>query len=143
MTYQGANRLLDNPGKFGVPLMVRVTVTDRGEGWASGTVAVTSGGDAMPESPFVQGPGSLEPYWIDPAVLREMKAGEVDRDPFLGTVVRYDPGPNGTGVFTQASSKGSQTNVYAYSLQDGALVYTRQARRDINMLTELQLMGRE
>jgi len=147
MSYQGSSRMqLGGGPPVAIPVRGSVTFTDRGDGWALGTVTTVVGDQPPAESAHAQGPASLDAYWMNPAALEGLTPGVIDRDPFLGITVAYEvkDGPLGRlGVFTHASARGTQTRTFGYSLRDGALVYFGTARRDTGTVLEVQLTGRE
>src|SRR5207237_1133820 len=72
LTYRGQQRPLDNPANV-TPLSAEVTFEERGLDWAVATVT-TAVGDAAPvKTRHVQGPASLDGYWMSPDVLRNLK----------------------------------------------------------------------
>ena len=148
LTYRGTQQLALIPDGGGVALGRTVTVTERGDGWAIASVGETvQGQPAGPaETLHVQGPSSIGAYWMNPAALRDMKEGEIDKDPLLGVTLRYDvrQTPAGKlGVLTQTSRQGGQIREYGYSLDDGALRLITDAQRAMGYVRQFELAGRE
>jgi hypothetical protein len=145
MTYRGVQRVINNPA-IAIPVDGEITFDEMGDNWAIGTITNSVQGQPPVKAKHVQGPASLDAYWMSPEALADLNPGVIDTDPFLGTVVRYDvqQGRLGKlGVFTHTSKNGTQMRVFAYDLADGALRLTRFVRRDMNSDLEFELTGRD
>ncbi|HYE20150.1 MAG TPA: hypothetical protein VEA69_17010 [Tepidisphaeraceae bacterium] len=148
LSYRGIQRIGLAPDGAGVALGRTVTVTERGDGWAIASVGETvQGQPAGPaEALHVQGPASIGAYWMNPAALRDLKEGQIDKDPLLGVTLRYDvrQTPAGKlGVLSQTSRQGGQIREYGYSVDDGALRVINDVRRDLGYVRQFELAGRE
>jgi hypothetical protein len=145
LTYRGRRSFIDNP-TIAVPIKGEFAVDERGDDWAIGTVTMTIPDQPPITAKHVQGPASVDAYWMSPAALRDLKPGVLDTDPHLGHVLEYvvqERGPVRLGGLVQRSAKGTYSAAFFYNLEDGVLQHTQFLRRDVNSVTEFELVGRE
>jgi len=146
MSYRGSFSMhVDGLPPLPVPMSHEFTITERGDGWESGTARYGVQSQGQPQqdttSPFVQGPGSRSAYWYDPQKLRAARPGVVHRNAKLGITMRYDIDGR-IGVVTESSDAGAYRAQWFYSLDDGALVRVIVQQRDTAVTTTLDLVGR-
>mgnify|MGYP000989550543 CR=1 FL=1 len=145
LVYQGQQGLAGGYGpSISTPLRHRVEITERGEGWALGTLTVETQGQPATQLPTGSGPGGLGAWWVDPAKMAALPPGVIDRDPTLGTTLSFErsAGPQGpVGIVRESGS--SHLLTWVYDLQDGALVYASFEQTSFGMKTELSLSARE
>jgi hypothetical protein len=145
-SYQGAiSTAMPGMAPLQIPMSSRIDITERGEGWAVGTMTVqTQGVGAPSQSAFVQGPGRPHGLWVSPDALAAMRPGVIDQDPHTGAVLAYQasqaPDGRAIGVITEQGPQYYST--YVYDMSDGVLLSVTQTRQDLGMTTELWLAGR-
>ena len=115
---------LQGPGIAPTPLALSVDfrVTRVGSDWMWLHARTQTQGSMMPnETNSVNGPGSLPPLAIPPAVLAGFTVGQlIDRDPLTGFAVRVS---NSDGQYVSLQSDGPrQSTTYVYDRIQGLLV---------------------
>lgn len=143
--YEGKTTMhLPGSEPLSLPFSSRMEVAERGENWVRFTLTMNMGQGQPTKSSLNSGPGSIGGYWLHPDVLRKMRAGVLDQDEMLGTRLEYSVqnGPQGRlGVLTETGS--AHRLLWGYSLEDGALVYSRWEQPEINQTIEVTLAERK
>lgn len=145
LVYRGQQGLVGGYGPaVGAALTHTIDITERGAGWAVGTVRVELQGQPSTQVATGTGPGGLGSWWVDPAAMAAAPTGVVDRDPTLGTTVTLERTTSPAGPVAVVREVGSaHALTWVYSLQDGALVYTAYELSSLGMKTELELVSRQ
>lgn len=144
MSYRGS-QTLQMPGSapISVPFEISLRVNARGERHVEFAQTIRMQGAQPTETVAYVGSGSTGGNWMNVDVLRKMEPGLVDQDELLGTRLEYSQqeGPKGRlGVLVETGS--AHRLVWGYSLEDGALVYSRWDQPEFHQAIEVELVER-
>lgn len=145
LRYEGRTTMqLPGSEPISVPFTSDMEVVQRGPRWIRFELVMKMQQGLPNKSIVHSGPGSIGGYWLHPDVLRKMKSGVVDQDEMLGTRLEYavQDGPKGRlGVLTETGL--AHRLLWGYSLEDGALVYSRWEQPEVNQTIEVELARRK
>lgn len=147
MNYRG-QQIMQTPGvpPMSLPISSSVEFTERGDNWAVGAVTLQFSDQQPSKTPVAIGPSFVGGNWIDPATLNRLKPGVIDEDRTLGATLAFEfaQTPRGRlGVLTESNAARTYQLVWAYDLNDGAMVYASFEQAELNMKIELSLESRE
>lgn len=147
MKYQGGQTLAGGVGpSITLPMECDIHFTERGDGWTLGQLTLRSQGQPDSTSEIAIGPATFGGNWLNPAALNQLQQGEIDRDATLRFALTYEIAqtPMGRlGVFKETGDSRTYQMIWAYDLNDGALVYTSFEQPEFGLKRELKLVGRE
>lgn len=128
------------------PLSMKISWTERGEGYVVGKSKLQMQGGEAQESAVAQGPGTLLGYWLDPNVLNRLEQGTIDENKIMRTKLTYQVQEGNLGrlgVFVQTNQAQTYYTVSGYNLQNGALSYVSYHIADTGITMEFNLDGIE
>lgn len=144
MNYRGSQTLqLPGSAPISVPFEISIEVKARGERHVEFAQTMRMQGSQPSRTVAYVGPGSIGGNWMNVAVLRAMEPGLIDQDELLGTRLEYSQQDGSKGRLGVLIENGNAHRlVWGYSLEDGALVYSRWDQPELNQTIEIELVDR-